>query len=178
MIQVEKTHLEGCVLVKMENYYDHRGYFQEMYHSETFANLGLPSTFMQDNLSFTVKNAVRGLHLQRSLPQGKMVRCLKGKIIDVVVDLNFHSKSFKQFGMFELRESTNAFLYVPPGFAHGFYAVEDSLVLYKCTTHYDRESDGGVLWNDAELGIPWPQKCPILSEKDSKLPTLKEYLKG
>jgi dTDP-4-dehydrorhamnose 3,5-epimerase len=178
MVQIEKTHLEGCVLVKMENFYDQRGYFQEMFHSETFGSLGLPTIFSQDNLSFSVKNVLRGLHLQRVNPQGKMIRCLRGKILDVIVDLNIHSKTFKQFGMFELRESTNALLYVPPGFAHGFYTVEDSLVLYKCTTHYDKTSDGGVLWSDAELNIPWPVKTPIISEKDKKLPTLREYLEG
>lgn len=176
MIQIEKTHLPDCVLIKMDNYYDHRGYFQEMFNSNLFSHYGLPSLFVQDNLSFTIKNVVRGLHVQRRNPQGKMIRCLKGKILDVVVDLNIHSKTFKQYGMFELRESTNAFLYVPPGFAHGFYSVEDSLVLYKCTTHYDRDSDGGIRWDDAELGIPWPEKSPILSEKDRTLPTIKEYL--
>ncbi len=176
-MMVEKTHLNGVLLVKLDRYFDERGYFQETYNKEVFGQLGLPTDYVQDNMSHSKRDVIRGLHLQRNNPQGKLVRCMQGKIFDVVVDLRLNSPTFKKWGMFELRDKNNVAIYVPPGYAHGFVTIsEESLVSYKCTTLYDRASDGGIRWDDEELGITWPIKSPIISAKDRGLPTMREYL--
>lgn len=153
---------------------DDRGYFQELWKGDR------APTFLQDNVSFSQFGVLRGLHIQRNYPQGKLIHCLKGTIFDVWVDLRKESPSFKKWGAFQLQAERGESIYIPPGLAHGFFTMSQfAMVFYKCTTLYDKESDGGVYWNDPELNIEWPFTAgltPILSDKDRQLPPISKYL--
>lgn len=176
-----ETPIPGCVLVEHERHLDHRGYLQELFRLDVFSQLGVPCPAAQDNVSYSETGVLRGLHLQRSRAQGKLVTCLRGKIWDVCVDLRPESRTFRQCTFVILEEDKPLSFYVPKGCAHGFYTLEGpALVHYKCTTLYDKQSDGGVHWNDPWLRVPWPLvhgPKPVTSSKDEGLPSLKEYLK-
>jgi dTDP-4-dehydrorhamnose 3,5-epimerase len=173
-MQIIKKSLEGLVEIIPAVYKDERGFFFESYNQQTFEKHGLPTHFVQDNQSFSVKGVVRGLHFQRApFAQGKLVRVISGRVIDVVVDIRPESATFGQHEMIDLDATRNNILYVPEGFAHGFVALEDSVFSYKCTNVYNKPAEGGILWNDPDLNIDWSVAAPNVSEKDLLLPTFK-----
>lgn len=176
--RLEPTAVNGCLRLEFDTFVDKRGSFAEAFHTEHFAQAGLPYIWAQDNISISSAMVLRGLHIQRTDPQGKLVRCLQGSIVDVCLDLRKDSPTFKKWHVEEL--SGNVGLYCPPGTAHGFLAtMPDSVVYYKCTSHYHKESDGGVNPFDPDLGMHWSlfnEKLNV-SDKDRALPTMDEWLK-
>lgn len=172
----EKLHIEEVILIKPKVFEDERGFFLEAFKKSEFESFGIKYDFVQDNHSKSKKGVLRGLHYQLyPKAQGKLVRCLKGKIWDVAIDIRKNSPTYKKWVGVELSEENKFMLFIPPGFAHGFLALEDSEVFYKATHEYDKDLDGGIIWNDKELNIAWPiDKEPILSEKDKSLKPIKE----
>jgi dTDP-4-dehydrorhamnose 3,5-epimerase len=179
-----KLEIPDVVLVKPKVFEDDRGFFMETYKASDFVKAGIDFSFCQDNHSKSKKGVLRGLHYQlEPKAQGKLIRCIKGKIWDVAVDLRLGSPWFGKWIAVELSEENKCMLWIPAGFAHGFVALEDCEIIYKCTEEYAPELDRGIIWNDPDLNIPWPIKDPILSSKDAKLPRLKDaeinfYYKG
>lgn len=168
------TSLPGVLLFEPRVFGDARGFFLERFHAERYAEAGVPTPFVQDNHSRSRLGVLRGLHFQRQHPQGKLVEVARGRIWDVVVDLRAGSPAFGRWEGFELDDEAHRQLWVPPGFAHGFCVLSDTAdVLYKCTDVYRPDDEGGVAWDDPDLGIGWPD-VPIrtLSEKDRALPCL------
>ena len=179
-IKVEKNvgGIEGLCVIEPAVHGDARGYFMETYNEKDMKEAGIDIHFVQDNQSFSRKNVIRGLHFQKKYPQGKLVRVLSGAVYDVAVDLRPGSKTFgKWFGV-ELSSRNRLQLYIPEGFAHGFQAFSDGATFaYKCTRYYEPEDEGGIRWDDPEIGIVWQLEAgvsPILSEKDSRLPWFKD----
>lgn len=165
-----ETGFEGLFVIKPRIFQDSRGYFFESYNKNSFEKIGIQENFIQDNQSLSQKNTLRGLHFQ-SPPnaQGKLIRVIKGGVLDVVVDIRKNSKTYGQHYAIELTETNFLMLYIPQGFAHGFKSLEDNTIFsYKCTDVYHPETEGGLLWNDRELNIQWDVDSPIVSEKDTK----------
>jgi dTDP-4-dehydrorhamnose 3,5-epimerase len=176
-----ETPISGLIIIEIKIFKDDRGFFIESYNKEAFKKLGINAEFVQDNHSFSKKGVLRGLHFQLKYPQGKLVRVISGRVFDVAVDLRKESPTFgKWFGV-ELSGDNCLQFYIPPGFAHGFIALEDDThFFYKCTNYYHPEDESGIIWNDSTLNIKWPVDQVdklIISEKDSKLPTFKEVVK-
>lgn len=172
------THLAGVFEIQPDKFGDHRGFFAELYNQQAFESLGLDHLkFVQDNLSSSGKGIVRGLHFQGPPhAQGKLVSVLQGKVLDVAVDIRKASPTYGQYLAVELSAKKLNMLYIPEGFAHGFQVLSETcLFSYKCTGYYNKESEGGLLWNDPALGIPWREVEPLLSEKDRVLPNLKNF---
>jgi len=171
-----QTGIEGLTVIEPTVFGDERGYFMETFRRSEFAAAGLPVDFAQDNQSKSKKGVLRGLHFQKRHPQGKLVRVISGEVYDAAVDLRKNSATFgKYFGII-LSAENKLQIYVPEGFAHGFLVLSDSAEFtYKCTQPYDPADEGGLLWNDPELGIDWPVKGfdAVLSEKDKMLPPLR-----
>ncbi len=154
---------------------DARGWFAETFNAATFRELSLPGTFEQDNHSYSRKGVVRGLHYQLVEPQGKLVRCTRGAILDIAVDIRRGSPNFGKWTGAELTEENRHMLWVPPGFAHGFSVLsDDAEVLYKCTTLWHQPSDRSILWNDPDLAIDWRVENPSISSKDAAGKLLRE----
>lgn len=172
------TEITDLILVVPEVFRDERGYFLEGYKRSEFHRASLPFDFAQDNISLSKKKVLRGLHFQKDpYAQGKLVSVLKGRVWDVAVDLRQNSPTFKKWVAVELSEENHLMLWIPEGFAHGFVALEDqTIVQYKCTKEYNRESERGIRYDDPELGIDWPVSDPIISTKDQNLPFLKEIV--
>ncbi|SDK70353.1 dTDP-4-dehydrorhamnose 3,5-epimerase [Catalinimonas alkaloidigena] len=167
----EESYLEGVYHIKPRILQDDRGFFFESYNDKAFAAQGLFLNFVQDNQSFSRKGVIRGMHFQRyPHAQGKLVRVAHGKALDVVVDLRAGSPTFGKADSFVLDATQNNMVWVPVGFAHGFEALEDCVLMYKCTDFYHKDSEGGVVWNDPKLDLPWHVQQPHLSEKDAALP--------
>lgn len=166
--------LEGLLLVKSDVYKDDRGYFVEMYKDSAFKDLGLPA-FVQDNFSFSIKGVLRGLHYQLApKEQGKLVRCLEGKIWDVAVDIRKNSPTYGKWQGMELSEGDGKAMFVPAGFAHGFVTLSEvARVYYKTTAEYAPDLERGIVWNDPDLSIVWPVKNPILASRDAAFPEFK-----
>lgn len=174
-MQIRKTAIDGLVELIPRIFEDERGLFFESFNADVFEKLGLPKNFVQDNQSFSKKGVVRGLHFQNApCAQGKLVRVVSGRVLDVAVDIRPESPTFGQYEIFELSAELNNMAYLPEGFAHGFAALEDSIFSYKCTNVYNKECESGILWNDPELNIDWGVANPIVSEKDIVLPTFKQ----
>lgn len=170
--------IPDVILIEPVSYTDARGYFLEMFKSSSFAENGIDLRFYQDNLSFSRKGTVRGLHFQKHpYEQGKLVSVITGSIFDVAVDLRINSDTFGKYVSVNLSRENQMSLWIPPGFGHGFMALEDSHVMYKVTNEYNREYDSGILWSDPDIGIEWPGIPPIVSEKDRKLMTFAAYKK-
>ena len=168
-MKVQKTKLEGVVIIEPKVFGDERGFFLESYHETRYREqAGIKETFVQDNHSRSSKGVLRGLHFQKTKPQGKLVRVSQGEVFDVVVDINPLSNTYKQWVGATLSASNHLQLYVPPGYAHGFLVISDTAEFqYKCTDFYDPSDEGCVRWNDPEIGIEWPiEGEPRLSEKD------------
>jgi dTDP-4-dehydrorhamnose 3,5-epimerase len=172
-----ETSLKGVYIVKPTVFGDERGYFMETYHEKDFKEAGIDAAFVQDNQSKSKKGVLRGLHFQRTKPQGKLVRVIKGEVFDVAVDLRRDSSSYGKWEGVILSEDNKKQFYIPEGFAHGFLVLsEEAEFTYKCTDFYDADDEGGILWNDPEIGVEWPLDSVdeiILSEKDIKLKSFK-----
>ena len=166
-----KTKFKDLILVKKNKFYDSRGYFQELM-LEKDINMRFPFHVM----SFSKRNVIRGLHIQNKKPQGKFVTVLKGKIFDVVVDLRKKSKTYGKYFSKILSSRNSLSIYVPPGFAHGFCALDkENFVVYSCTEYRDAKSEIGIKYNDLDLNIKWPINKPILSKKDKKNYSFKDF---
>lgn len=176
-MKIEQTPIPDLYVFKPTIYEDNRGYFFESYNQRFFREKGIYTNFVQDNQSISVKNAIRGLHFQNIAPQAKLVRCVVGKVYDVVIDLRKNSPTYKQSFGIELSEDNMMMMFVPKGFAHGFSTLSDVAVFhYKCDELYLPSQDGGINYRDPEFNIDWrvDMKEAIISEKDSKLPVLSE----
>jgi dTDP-4-dehydrorhamnose 3,5-epimerase len=169
-MEIRELSLPGVLRIESKVYRDPRGYFFESYRADELAAAGVPP-FVQDNQSFSTRGTLRGLHYQLARPQGKLVRVLRGAILDVVVDIRVGSPTFGRWLSEELTADNSRQVYVPPGYAHGFLVVDEiAEVFYKCTDYYSGPADQkGVAWDDPTLAIPWPEKAPILSDKDRTL---------
>ena len=171
--------IEGLIEVFPRVFNDDRGYFFESFNQQNFYANGITAEFVQDNQSFSIKNVVRGLHFQNPpYAQGKLVRVIAGKVMDVVVDIRRNSPTFGQHAKFMLDSTLGNMLYVPPGFAHGFVALEDAVFSYKCTNLYNKVAESGIAWNDPTLNIDWEVSNPIISEKDIELPDFQNFNNG
>lgn len=173
-----KTKLEGVYILIPKVFGDHRGFFMESWSRRTMEEAGLFYDFVQDNHSLsTVKGTLRGIHFQKGdKAQAKLVRCVRGAVLDVAVDLRHDSPTYKQWIGVELSEENKKQLLIPRGFGHGFVTLTDHVeFLYKADNYYAPEADGGIRWNDPDIGVNWGIGQPILSEKDTKNPFLKEY---
>ncbi len=168
--------LRDVVLIKPQVLDDGRGFFLELYKHSNFVRSGIGAHFVQDNYSRSAKGVLRGLHYQKNpKAQGKLVTCTKGSIYDVAVDIRRGSPQYGTWVGVELSEENKHLLYVPPGFAHGFQVLSETAeVLYKCTTEYSPSDERGIIWNDPDIGIVWPLKDLLLSEKDKVHPFLKD----
>jgi len=167
--------IDGVMIIEPDVYRDSRGFFMETYQRRRYLSEGVSETFVQDNLSHSVRNTLRGLHYQIRKPQAKLVQVLAGEIFDVVVDLRPESETFGKWETVHLSGENCRQLFIPAGLAHGFCVLSDTaLFLYKCSDFYDPEDEAGVLWNDPDIGIVWPVDRPILSEKDRGHPLLKD----
>ncbi|MCS7337398.1 MAG: dTDP-4-dehydrorhamnose 3,5-epimerase [Verrucomicrobiae bacterium] len=174
-MQVIKCELDGLLLIVPDAYADARGYFLETWHQRRYAAHGIDWQFVQDNLSFSRRGVLRGLHFQNPTPQGKLVSILHGEVFDVAVDIRRSSPTFKRWQGFILSAENKHQLFIPPGFAHGFVVLsETALCSYKCTDFYSQKNELTIRWNDPELGINWPVTNPILSTKDATAPLLCE----
>lgn len=172
-----KCDIDGLYEIESKLYGDDRGYFIETYHYEDFKKAGILAEFVQDNQSKSKKGVLRGLHFQKTHPQGKLVRVFSGTVYDVAVDLRKASPTYGRYHGVILSEENKKMFYVPEGFAHGFLVLSDTAVFaYKCTDFYHPEDEGGIAWNDPEIAIPWPLEGlePALSDKDMKHPTLRQ----
>ncbi|HEX8254002.1 MAG TPA: dTDP-4-dehydrorhamnose 3,5-epimerase [Thermoanaerobaculia bacterium] len=174
-MKIVETPLPGVLIVEPKVFGDQRGWFMETFNADVFRAHGLPEAFAQDNQSYSTAGVVRGLHYQLEQPQGKLVRCTRGAILDVAVDIRRGSPHFGKWTAVELSAENRRMLWVPPRFAHGFAVLsEDAEVLYKCTTLWHQQSDRSILWNDAEIGIDWRVANPSLSPKDAAGKPLRE----
>lgn len=167
------TALPGVMLIETDRFADHRGFFLETWNAKRYADFGIDETFVQDNLSLSYHGVLRGLHYQIKRPQGKLVYVVQGEVFDVAVDLRSNSPDFGRWIGVVLSQANRRQLYIPPGFAHGFCVLsETALFAYKCTSFYQPDDEGGIRWNDPELGIAWPLTTPLISSKDQAFPYL------
>jgi len=171
--------LPAVVLIEPRVFADPRGYFFETYQAKRYADLGVGAAFVQDNVSFSKKGVIRGLHYQLQKPQAKLVMALQGEIIDVVVDIRQGSPHFGKWVKNLLSSDNHLQLFVPPGFAHGFMVTSDTaIVLYKVSDYYHPGDEYGIIWNDPDLAIDWPRAEGLLSDKDRQFPTLRNASPG
>jgi dTDP-4-dehydrorhamnose 3,5-epimerase len=169
--------VEGAVLIEPDVYRDARGFFLETFHAAKYGAAGIPEVFVQDNHSSSVRDTLRGLHLQIRKPQGKLIRVAAGEIWDVAVDVRPDSPTFRQWTAAVLSAENFAQLYIPAGCAHGFCVLSETAhVEYKCTELYDPADETGIAYDDPELAIPWPIAQPVLSERDRRNGSLADYL--
>ncbi|MBE5831726.1 MAG: dTDP-4-dehydrorhamnose 3,5-epimerase [Butyrivibrio sp.] len=178
-ITVETCEIEGLKVITPKVFGDSRGYFFESYNKNDFVNAGITCEFVQDNQSSSKRGVLRGLHFQKNFPQDKLVRCINGEVFDVAVDLRRDSKTFgKWFGVVLSAENKKQF-FIPKGFAHGFLVLSDyAEFAYKCSDFYHPDDEGGLIWNDPDIGVEWPLQDGvelIFSDKDTKWRGIKEY---
>ena len=181
-MKVTETHLKGCFIIEPQVFVDERGYFFESFHKEKFQQLtNIEVDFLQDNEAFSNRGVVRGLHFQKGQhAQAKLIRVVKGKVLDIAVDLRSGSKTFGKHFSIILSEENRKQLFVPRGFAHGYAVLEDNTVFfYKCDNYYNKESESGVIYNDKELDIDWllNKEEIVLAEKDKELKVFQEFLR-
>ena len=172
------TPLDGLLIVEIKFHKDHRGFFIENYHRRQFADIGIQDEFLQDNHSQSRKGVLRGIHYQdMRAPMSKLVRCTRGRILDVAVDLRVGSPTFAGWFAVELSDENMRQLYVPVGFGHGFLTLSDiAEVQYKCSNMYSPATEGAIRWDDPDIGVEWPTREPILSSRDSQALSLRQYL--
>ncbi len=176
MFTFKPTKIKDVYVIEPKVFGDNRGYFMETYKKEDFDNAGLKYNFVQDNQSKSKKGVLRGLHYQKHFPQAKLVRVISGEVFDVAVDLRKNSPTYGQWVGEILTSENKKMLMIPRGFAHGFMVLsEEAEFTYKCDEVYHPEDEGGIMWNDPDVGVEWPSDVePLLSEKDQKHPRLKE----
>ncbi len=172
-----QTPIEGLVVIEPRVFVDERGHFFESFNEKLMAENGIRGPFIQDNQSMSHKGVLRGLHLQKAPhEQGKLIRVVRGGVLDVVVDIRKNSRTFGKHFSIELNDVNNKMLWIPAGFAHGFATLDDHTVfLYKVTGYYHPASEGGIIYNDVDLNIDWRITAPIVSQKDRILPSFKEF---
>jgi dTDP-4-dehydrorhamnose 3,5-epimerase len=176
-LEVHDTHLKGVRLIVPRVFEDERGFFLETFNAGVFEEHGLPSNFMQDNHSRSTRGVLRGLHYQFPTWQGKLVRVVSGAIFDVAVDIRPESPTYAQWYGVTLSGENKHQLYIPPGYAHGFCVLSETVdVTYKCTALYNPSEDAGIRWDDPEIGIDWPISTPVVSEKDRNAPLLRDVV--
>ena len=172
-MEFEQTGIPEVILVKPTVIEDHRGFFMESYHIEKFNIGGIDCPFVQDNHAKSVQNTLRGLHFQVKYPQAKLIRCLKGQVFDVAVDIRPDSPFFGKWMGEELSADNKYQLYIPEGFAHGYYVMSETAeIAYKCSEIYHPEDEQGIRWDDPIIGVQWPGLNPVLSDKDANLQNL------
>lgn len=175
-MEVNYSPIQGLIEIIPDVHEDERGFFYEAYQYKRFKELGIKDNFLQENQSFSKKGVLRGIHLQHSpSQQSKLIRVIKGKVLDVAIDLRKGSPTYGQHHKVTLDDKRHTLFYIPEGFGHGFLALEDTILLYKCNDLYDKPKEGGIIWNDPELNIDWGIHNPIVSEKDQLLPSFKEF---
>jgi dTDP-4-dehydrorhamnose 3,5-epimerase len=175
MPQRIETELDGLVLVEPEVHGDERGFLVETFRAEAWRELGVEAEFVQDNQSRSGRGTLRGLHFQTSPGQAKLVRCMRGRIFDAVVDVRRGSPTFGRWEGHELDDEAHRQLYIPVGFAHGFCVLSETAdVAYRLSNYYDPATEAGIAWDDPEVGVEWPLEDPILSERDRSAPRLAE----
>lgn len=175
-MQIIPSRLAGALIIEPRVFGDARGFFMETWNAARYAEAGITAQFVQDNLSFSRRGVLRGLHFQKPNPQGKLVYVLAGEVFDVAVDIRVGSPTFGQWESVVLSSENRRQFYVPAGFAHGFcVSSETALFAYKCTDLYNPAAEGSVLWNDPDLAIPWPVSAPELSAKDAVGLRLKDF---
>ena len=176
-MKIMETELPGVMILEPELHKDNRGIFVELWKRDSSGVSGLPVEFSQDNLSRSGHGCLRGLHYQLKYPQGKFVYVVRGEIFDVAVDIRQGSPTFCKWTGVRLSVENKKQLYIPAGFAHGFFVLSESAdVLYKCTEVYQPGDEYGIIWSDRQIGIDWPGGNPILSEKDAELPSMAEIV--
>ena len=174
-MKIIETKLSGCAILEPAVFGDLRGFFYEAWNAERFGKAGLPTHFVQGNVSLSARHVVRGLHYQWPRPQGKLISVLQGEVFDVAVDLRRGSPSFGKWDSVVLSAENKRQIWIPEGFAHGFAVLSESAVFsYLCTDVYMQEVDAGVRWNDPAIGIEWPVDEPLLSDKDRRAPLLED----
>ncbi len=167
--------LEGALIIETDVYPDERGFFKETFQKQRYATYGIDVCFVQDNLSFSVKNTLRGLHFQVTRPQAKLVQVISGEIFDVAVDIRPTSPTFGRWVSVHLTEHNKRQVFIPAGFAHGFCVLSDSAhVAYKSSDFYDPDDESGISWSDPAIGIDWPTTHPLVSAKDDRLPVMSD----
>ncbi len=172
---VNPTELAGLLLIEPRCFADARGFFLESYQTERYRDVGIPDTFVQDNHSRSRQGVLRGLHFQVKRPQAQIVTVIRGRIFDVAVDLRRASATFGHWRGIELSDEGPRQLYMAPGFAHGFCVLSELADLhYKVSRLYDHTDEGGLIWNDSDVGIKWPIEAPVISERDGSYPPLSE----
>lgn len=176
-IRIESIHLGDLKVLATDAFSDERGFFLESFRADYFRSLGLPDFFPQDNHSQSKKGVLRGLHFQWDPPMGKLVRITRGTAYVGIADIRKGSPTFAQWFGMEITAKSRKQIWVPPGFANGFCSLSDDLeVQYKCTAIYNKHAEGGIRWNDPDIGIAWPVRQPILSTKDAGAQSLKEWM--
>lgn len=174
-MHVTETDIPGVLLIEPKVFGDERGFFMETWNEERYKDAGLPHEFVQDNLSFSQRGVLRGLHFQNPNQQGKLVYVLQGEVFDVAVDIRVGSPTFGEWVSSTLSAENKRQFYIPEGFAHGFLVTSDAaLFAYKCTDIYNGQAEGSIRWDDPEIGIKWPVDEPILSDKDKHAPRISE----
>ena len=174
-MKIIETSLPGCVIVEPAVFGDDRGFFFETWNADRYGEHGLPTKFVQSNVSASAKGVLRGLHYQWPNPQGKLVSVLEGEVYDVAVDIRRGSPHFGRWSAVVLSAENKRQFWIPEGFAHGFAVLSDRAIFsYLCTAQYDKTADAGVRWDDARIGIDWPVSDPLLSDKDAKAPFLED----
>ena len=176
-MEIIKTPLAGLLIIKPDVFEDERGYFFESYNREKFLTHGIDVTFVQDNESKSKRGVLRGLHFQNPpFAQGKLVRVMRGSVLDVAVDIRRESPTYGKWSSIVLSGKNKWMYWIPVGFAHGFLTLEDDTTFfYKCTNAYNKESEGAIRWNDPALGIDWDIKDPVVSPKDEVAPMFREF---
>jgi dTDP-4-dehydrorhamnose 3,5-epimerase len=175
IMKVSRTENLDLVVLEPRVFSDNRGHFLELFKADRYPEHGVPDRFVQDNLSYSTKGVVRGLHYQLGRPQGKLVGVVQGAVFDVAVDIRTGSPTFGCHTGIVLSSQDYRQIYIPEGFAHGFCVLSESaIVLYKCTDYYVPEEERGICWDDPSLNIAWPVPTPVLSEKDKTYPFLKD----
>lgn len=174
-MRIIETRLPGVLIFEPKVFPDGRGCFLETWSLKRYEEAGIKESFVQDNVSYSQKGILRGLHFQYPQSQGKLVQVLSGEVFDVAVDIRAGSPTFSQWVSTILSEANHRQMYVPAGFAHGFCVLSKTATFsYKCTDYYNSSTEGGIIWNDPAIGIDWPVKEPILSDKDRQYPHLKD----
>jgi len=178
-MNVTTCDINGLIIFEPEKFEDIRGGFLESWRESSYGEAGIDLPFVQDNISYSGKSVLRGLHFQKTRPQGQLVTILLGRVYDVCVDIRNGSASFGSWFGAELDADAPRQIYMPPGFAHGFCVLSDEAILhYKCTDTYHPEDEGGIVWNDPDIDISWPLDNPIISQRDAAFPLLKTLTDG
>lgn len=177
-MEITKTNIEGLLILQPKIWKDDRGYFFESFRKDIFTKLNIDVDFVQDNQSLSQKGTIRGLHFQTSPnEQGKLVRVVQGRVLDVALDIRKNSPTYGQYYAIELSAENQTQFFIPPGFAHGFSTLEDNTIFcYKCTNYYSKADEGGVRFNDPALGIDWKVEGLFVSDKDNELPLFADFV--